>query len=213
MDTNTDTPATAHPPVDPGTGAGADAITRRPDTERVHAFTQASVHWLELQAAARRADAAMYQALARAHEADPFLADPSRGVLIDSARERADACEEAARALDARAAVLRQDLPPPAPLQEPPLAVVVLTVERDRIVQTARLVMGGTHTCKRTWTRQGTCSWRTTDPEWLAGENRIGLELAEFMDDVDLPTRVADMLPRPANPDAAAKAAEAVRHG
>lgn len=213
MDTNTDTPATAHTPVDPGTGAGADATTAPTLTERVQAFSRINVEWLELTAAARRADAAMYESLARAHQADPFLSEHDRRMLIDAARQRAEAAHCRAEDCLQRAAGLRADLPPPAPLQDPPLAVVVLTIERDRIQQTARLVMGGTHTSKRTWNRVGPSSWRSADPEWLAAEDRIGLELAEWSESVTLPTRVADMLPRPANPDAAAKAAEAVRHG
>lgn len=93
------------------------------------------------------------------------------------------------------------------------MAVIVITVRRDRIEQTARLVMGGTHTAARAWERAGAGSWKSRDPEFGLHEERLGLELTEYMDALELPARVAAMLPRPASPDAVAKAAEEVRRG
>lgn len=96
-----------------------------------------------------------------------------------------------------------------------PMAVIVITVRRNSIEQHARLVMGGTHSANRSWfrLREGSEGWACRDAEFMAAEDRIGLELAEYMEGLALPNRVASMLPRPASPDAAAKAAEEVRRG
>lgn len=99
--------------------------------------------------------------------------------------------------------------------QVEPMAVVVITIRRDRIEQVARLLMGGTHSASRVWERAGRCSWQSRDPDFGLHEERLGLELAEYMEALDLPTRVADMLPRPAqNPgEGFARALEEVRRG
>lgn len=95
-----------------------------------------------------------------------------------------------------------------------PMAVIVLTVQRDLITQTAHLVMGGMHTATRQWKRLGPGSWSSKDPEWMAHEDRIGVELAEYMDMLSLPSRIAAMLPHlPCNSDAAAAAAREVANG
>lgn len=97
-------------------------------------------------------------------------------------------------------------IPPPEPM-----AVIVITIRRDSIEQHARLVMGGTHSANRSWQRTGAGSWNTHDAEFIEAEDRIGLELAEYMDALDLPNRVASMLPRPATPAVMAEALKAVR--
>lgn len=92
-----------------------------------------------------------------------------------------------------------------------PMAVIVTTVHRDRIQQTARMVLGGTQTATRTWTRDRPSggSWKSRDMDWHDHEDRIGIELAEYMHALDLPTRVAAMLPRLPGDDAA----QEVHHG
>lgn len=105
---------------------------------------------------------------------------------------------------------------------EEPIALVVVAITRNRITVQAALHMGGHHQVQRRWERvdnHGNSAWRTRDPEFIAHEDRIGIELAEFADAIDLPSRVADLLPRaPKNPDCearrqAAAAAEELRHG
>lgn len=87
-----------------------------------------------------------------------------------------------------------------------PMATVSITIQRDTIIMTARLLMGGTRTVMRTWQRKGHAAWSSRDPDFIAAEERIGIELAEFIDAIDLPSKVADMLPRP-------PAIKAVSHG
>lgn len=102
---------------------------------------------------------------------------------------------------------------------ELPMAVVVMVITKDEITQHAHLHMGGFHPSTRNFVRTGPNSWRSKDPEFITHEQRIGIELAEFADALDFPSRVADMLPRvPANPTSdarqmAATAVEALRHG
>ena len=102
---------------------------------------------------------------------------------------------------------------------ELPMAVVVMVITKDQITQHAHLHLGGFHPATRNFVRTGPSSWKSRDPEFLAHEDRIGIELAEFVDALDFPSRIADMLPRaPANPNSdarqvAATAVEALRHG
>lgn len=96
-----------------------------------------------------------------------------------------------------------------------PSAVIVITVHHDTITQCARVVLGESHTVSRTWQRIGRGLWQSHDPEFIEAEDRIGPELAEYLDGLDLPTDVADLLPRPAqNPgEGFARALEEVRRG
>ena len=102
---------------------------------------------------------------------------------------------------------------------ELPMAVIVMVITKDHITQHAHLHLGGFHPSTRNFVRNGPNSWRSKDPEFIAHEQRIGIELAEFADALDFPSRVADMLPRvPANPTSdarkmAATAVEVLRHG
>ena len=102
---------------------------------------------------------------------------------------------------------------------ELPMAVVVMVITKDRITQHAHLHLGGLHIATREHVRTGAHCWKSRDPEFHTHEDRIGIELAEFVDALDFPGRVADMLPRaPGNPasDArqlAAAAVETIRHG
>lgn len=102
---------------------------------------------------------------------------------------------------------------------ELPMAVVVMVITRDRITQHAHLHLGGFHPSTRNFVRTGPNSWRSTDPYFTDHEQRIGIELAEFVDALDFPSRVADTLPRaPASEQSdarqvAATAAEVRRHG
>lgn len=214
-------PETAHPAADPGTGTATQASTRPVDAERLLGFTLASIRYLYATAAHHRADAAMYRALANSHQHDPFLTYSDRVLMASSAEQRAELSEAAAIQVERRAADLRLENPdavtatPGAPPFSTPLALVVLAVQRDRIVQTARLVMGCTRTVTRTWDRAGSGSWKSRDPEWAENEDRIGVELTEYMDALPLPSRVAAMLPQLPAPgsSAAAQAAQEVARG
>ena len=103
--------------------------------------------------------------------------------------------------------------------QNPVLAVIVTVVTADKITQRAQLHMGGVHSAARDWHRVGAGSWRSKDADFIEAEDRLGVELAEYMDLLDLPTRVADMLPRhPSDTTSAAfkqamATVEGLRHG
>lgn len=89
-------------------------------------------------------------------------------------------------------------------------ALLLVSISPDRVRMTASLVMGnGSQTVARSWHRRGKGTWESRDPEFIDAEERLGVELAEWLDAIDLPTRVANMLPRPGTPAAAAAIAEA----
>lgn len=93
--------------------------------------------------------------------------------------------------------------------------IVMLQVQRDRIAIVATLDMGGVHAVTRTWSKESPGVWRSRQPEFAEAEERIGIELAEYLDALDLPTRVAAMLPKPptnAGIAAMEEAAKEVRH-
>jgi len=93
-------------------------------------------------------------------------------------------------------------------------AAVLIHISRDRIAFSATLDMGGLQSVTRTFTADSNGGWRSQQPDFIAAEERIGVELAEYLDGLDLPTRVAAMLPRPATPAgnaAMAAAAQEVR--
>lgn len=89
--------------------------------------------------------------------------------------------------------------------------VVMVQIRRDRFAITATLDMGGLHTVCRTWTENARGVWHTRDAEFISAEDRIGLELAEWLDGLNLPFKVAQMLPRPATAAGVAAMAEAAR--
>lgn len=98
----------------------------------------------------------------------------------------------------------------------PPMATIAMVVFQDHIQLTGTLHFGfSSRKVSRRWDRITARTWRTNDPEFIAAEERIGLEMAEFLDSLDLPHKVADMLPRPPAPGstAAADAAREVSHG
>ena len=90
-------------------------------------------------------------------------------------------------------------------------AVVMLHIHRDRVAVIATLDMGGHSTVSRTWSLDGSGAWRTRDPEFIAAEDRIGIELVEFLDNLELPFRVAQMLPKPPTAAGVAAMAEAAK--
>lgn len=89
--------------------------------------------------------------------------------------------------------------------------VVMLQIRRNRIALVATLDMGGLRTVSRTWSADADSGWRTRDPEFITAEDRIGVELAEYLDGLELPSRVAQMLPRPPTAAGAAAMAEAAK--
>ena len=106
----------------------------------------------------------------------------------------------------------------PARLMRQPYAVVVTVVTHDEIHQQATLHIGGREEACRTFQRASWHGWTTHDPEFVTHEDRIGIELAEFADAIDLPVRVANMLPladgQPSDGarQMAAEEVEAMRH-
>lgn len=206
MHSTTETEGRAPHHADPATGAGLQATTPVP-------VLLARVAFFDAQRALHEADAHVQQALQGVYEADPAVPAAERRVLAESARFLAEYSLQQADAAAARAAELRAQLPP-APAAEC-MAVAVVTIQRDRIQLTAKLHMGGTQSVTRGWERLETGGWRSRSPEFVEAQDRLGLEFAEWMDGIDLPGRVASMLPRPPAPSstAAADAAREVGHG
>jgi hypothetical protein len=93
---------------------------------------------------------------------------------------------------------------------EAPHARVTFDISHHTIVASVALYMGNTISASRTWCREGNASWRSHENDFAQRSPNLGAELAEFVDCIDLPTRVADMLPtRRHGTDTAAHAAAA----
>lgn len=90
-------------------------------------------------------------------------------------------------------------LPPPAPPAS--FAMIVTMIEQDKISHQVRLFVGGdAQSADMTWTRVGPASWETKDAGWFEAEDRIGTELAEYLDEMPFPDAAAAALPRPGQP-------------
>ena len=93
-------------------------------------------------------------------------------------------------------------------------AEVHILIERNRVIFTGVLDMGGRVEVAKVWERRAGKGggWITNRPEFIqCAEQRLGRELAEFLDGLAFPFEVANLLPRPATAasvaarDAAAK--------
>ncbi|MFD0726988.1 hypothetical protein [Lysobacter brunescens] len=93
---------------------------------------------------------------------------------------------------------------------EAPHARVTFEIGHNTITASVALNMGSTVSASRTWCRSGNVSWNSTERDFAQRSPNLGAELAEFVDGIDLPMRVADMLPvRRHGTDTAAQAAAA----
>ncbi|MGH8076727.1 MAG: hypothetical protein ACREPE_05310 [Lysobacter sp.] len=167
-------------------------------------YTIANLSYFDALARRHRADASVYRALADAHRQDPFLVATERTRLAELADRRAWSSMEEALAVEQRAQRIRAEHLIGPTAMSSPMAVIVVTVLRDRIEQTARLVLDGTRRVSRSWQRMGHSSWKSCDPDWNAHEDWIGIELADYMDRLTLPASVAAALPMAESHDHAA---------
>lgn len=98
-------------------------------------------------------------------------------------------------------------------------AEVHIRIERNRVIFTGVLDMGGRVEVAKVWERRAGKGggWITNRPEFIqCAEQRLGRELAEYLDSLRFPFEVANLLPRPASAVAAAAreaAAKEVAHG
>ncbi|NJC38351.1 hypothetical protein GGR60_002905 [Xanthomonas arboricola] len=99
-------------------------------------------------------------------------------------------------------------------------ATITMHITHGAVVVTATLDMGPLRQERQCWERRrGTgTGWRLIDGPrlWTTAEDRISTELAEFMDGLDFPFDLANMLPRRPTAAAAAavaQAAQEVAHG
>lgn len=93
---------------------------------------------------------------------------------------------------------------------EPPTARITIDVGHDDMHFGAALHMGATFTASRHFQRAPTGGWFSTETDFAAREVALPPELAEFIDAIDLPAKVADLLPRRrAGTHTAERAAEA----
>ncbi|MCD7096960.1 hypothetical protein [Stenotrophomonas sp. MMGLT7] len=97
-------------------------------------------------------------------------------------------------------------------------ALVQIHVTHNVVTFTAVLDMGGKRTEQREWTRRTgpgkgwVCSQQ--GGQFIDTEDHISRELAEFVDGIDFPFSVANMLPgKKASPETVAKAVQEVGHG
>jgi hypothetical protein len=80
-------------------------------------------------------------------------------------------------------------------------AEVHMRIERNRVVFTGVLQMGGRVEVTKVWERRAGPGggWVTKTPDFIqCAEKRLGRELAEFLDGLRFPFEVANLLPRPA---------------
>ncbi|MCC4621836.1 hypothetical protein LL965_17805 [Xanthomonas cassavae CFBP 4642] len=88
-------------------------------------------------------------------------------------------------------------------------ATITLHVTHGSVVVTAALNMGSLREARQSWERRRGSGggWKLIEGPrlWTAAEDSISTELAEFMDGLDFPFDLANMLPR--RPTAAAEAA------
>ncbi|MEN9150370.1 hypothetical protein P2C08_12935 [Xanthomonas perforans] len=94
-------------------------------------------------------------------------------------------------------------------------ATITMHVTNGAVVVTAVLNMGPLRQVRQSWERRrgpGT-GWKLVDGPrlWTTAEDRISTELAEFMDGLDFPFDLANMLPRRPTAAAAAAVAQAAR--
>jgi hypothetical protein len=208
MQPTTDTrPATAAPHATTDTGAGAKAITANtaPLTAEYYA---ARLRYLQAQLQRARAQEAEHGALVAMYRAAQHASDGDRHMLATLAERDQHNARECAKRTEQHIDALLRDHPEALQGVEPH-AVVTITIRRDEITTRATLHMGHQFNAQQTERRQDRLFWRSPDPDWVDHEDTLGIELVEFLDGIDLPRRVADMLPRAPTPAGLAAAAEA----
>lgn len=199
------TPATAQPHADPGTGAGAQATTGADARAAKARYYLAQARYFDALARQYRAEAAMHKAEAEMHAEDPKASSDERQRLSAGCAAfalRADqlALVESAKAEGLRE-VVRREFPEHAPA-EPSTGcnvTIVIEVERDRVREAVLQVMGPhQRRAERVWNRSGRGLWKCRDREWEEHVELLGHEVIDFMACLDFPSRIAAMLPRPA---------------
>lgn len=213
MQSTTDTrPETTAPHATTDTGAGAQAstaatapFTAAPLSAEYYA---ARLRYLQAQLQRARAQEAEHSALVAMYRAAHHASDGDRHMLATLAECDAQTAHASAVRVEQLIADLLREHPEALQAVEP-YAVVSITIRRDEITTRATLHMGHQFHAQQTERRQSQMFWRGVDPEWITHENTLGIELVEFLDGIDLPLRVADMLPRAPTPAGLAAAAEA----
>lgn len=93
-------------------------------------------------------------------------------------------------------------------------AEVHVRIERKRVVLTGVLHMGGRSVVTKTWERQSGPGrgWISKTPDFIeCAEQRLGRELAEYLDGLPFPFDVSNLLPRPATAAGVASRAAACK--
>ena len=94
-------------------------------------------------------------------------------------------------------------------------ATVTVHVTHNTVTFTALLNMGGMHSKSATWTRRRNVrpGWACNGPaDFIGFEEEISRELGEYVDGLDFPYAVANMLPgKRASAEVVAEAAKAVQ--
>ncbi|MDI9072481.1 hypothetical protein [Xanthomonas oryzae] len=92
-------------------------------------------------------------------------------------------------------------------------ATITMHVTHGAVVVIAKLNMGPLRQVRQSWERRRGTGWKLIDGPrlWTTVDDRISTELAEFMDGLDFPFALANMLPRKASAAASESIAEAAR--
>ncbi|WEE87246.1 hypothetical protein ACQ3G3_05860 [Xanthomonas oryzae pv. oryzae] len=92
-------------------------------------------------------------------------------------------------------------------------ATITMHVTHGAVVVIAKLNMGPLRQVRQSWERRRGTGWKLIDGPrlWTTVDDRISTELAEFMDGLDFPFDLANMLPRKASAAAFESIAEAAR--
>ncbi len=208
MQPTTDTrPATAAPSDTTDTGAGAKATTANaaPLTAEYYA---ARLRYLQAQLTRARAQEAEHGALVAMYRAANHASDGDRHMLATLSERDQHNARECGKRTEQHIDALLRDHPEALQAVEPH-AVVTITIRRDEITTRATLHMGHQFHAQQIERRQDRLFWRSPDADWVDHEDTLGIELVEFLDGIDLPRRVADMLPRAPTAAGLAAAAEA----
>lgn len=200
-------PDTATPERAGDTGTAAQAITRREPPPAPGYYT-ARLRYLQAQLLRARAEEQEHKALSAMYHAAQHACDGDRHMLATLADRNASNARTLGDRIERDIEALAREHPE-ALLGIDPHAVVTMVIRRDEITTRVMLCMGTAAHAHQTERRQQNMFWRCVDPEWIDHRDRLGTELVEFLESIDLPSRVADMLPRPATAAGAAHVAEA----
>lgn len=200
-----------------GTGPGAETSTAQSPRDRAQYHLQ-SAEYFESAAALAKARANSHRKFAALNALEPGITDEVREArtadcLVAVAQAEQSAMEFIRCAEDARTLAISLCPETVPPKYRESRAVVRIEIGTDRICERVEYQLGPHHSLAiRNWTPTGGF-WQTKDNDWTAHEDHLPVEIIDYMAGLDLPNRIAAMLPKiPVGVSKAAQeAAKAVR--